>query len=165
MWSFRWESSAVSPASRDRENRRSSTRSSTRISSGFAAPATEESAGACDAVEGADRVGEVVMVDQSPLSRTPRSSPGALSRHLRLHPRSLCRDAPGSGARAHGRRVFFQFRRGPLRTMQRQRLRKDRDAVSERRLRALPGMRRAPLSGSRPERVTWKEIDPRRART
>ncbi len=35
----------------------------------------EESAGACDAIEGADRVGEVVMVDQSPLARTPRSSP------------------------------------------------------------------------------------------
>jgi len=37
--------------------------------------ASEEAAGACDSVTGAELVGEVVMVDQSPLSRTPRSSP------------------------------------------------------------------------------------------
>ncbi len=34
-----------------------------------------ETPGACDRVEGGGQVGEVVMVDQSPLSRTPRSSP------------------------------------------------------------------------------------------
>ncbi|MGV3534100.1 MAG: excinuclease ABC subunit UvrA, partial [Chthoniobacteraceae bacterium] len=37
--------------------------------------AGDESAGACDAIEGADLISQVVMVDQSPLSRTPRSSP------------------------------------------------------------------------------------------
>ncbi len=37
--------------------------------------ATDEIIGVCDGIKGADRVGEVVMVDQSPLSRTPRSSP------------------------------------------------------------------------------------------
>ncbi len=36
---------------------------------------SDEIVGACDGVKGADLVGEVVMVDQSPLSRTPRSSP------------------------------------------------------------------------------------------
>jgi len=35
----------------------------------------EEQAGACRLIVGADAVGEVVMVDQSQLSRTPRSSP------------------------------------------------------------------------------------------
>ncbi len=35
----------------------------------------EEEAGACRGIIGAEAVGNVVMVDQSPLSRTPRSSP------------------------------------------------------------------------------------------
>ncbi len=34
-----------------------------------------EEAGACKSVTGAHRVGQIVMVDQSPLSRTPRSTP------------------------------------------------------------------------------------------
>lgn len=37
--------------------------------------AGEESAGACDGIDGAEQISQVVMVDQSPLSRTPRSSP------------------------------------------------------------------------------------------
>ncbi|MHA3770327.1 excinuclease ABC subunit UvrA [Verrucomicrobiota bacterium sgz303538] len=35
----------------------------------------EEAPGSCDEIVGAGNVGEVIMVDQSPLSRTPRSSP------------------------------------------------------------------------------------------
>jgi len=34
-----------------------------------------EEAGACRGITGAHRVGEIIMVDQSPLSRTPRSTP------------------------------------------------------------------------------------------
>jgi excinuclease ABC subunit A len=37
--------------------------------------ATDQAAGACKAVSGAHRIGEIVMVDQSPLARTPRSTP------------------------------------------------------------------------------------------
>ncbi|HSU85877.1 MAG TPA: excinuclease ABC subunit A, partial [Chthoniobacterales bacterium] len=37
--------------------------------------AVSEEAGACKSVTGAHRVGEIVMVDQAPLSRTPRSTP------------------------------------------------------------------------------------------
>ncbi len=37
--------------------------------------AGSEEAGACKSVTGAHRVGQIVMVDQSPLSRTPRSTP------------------------------------------------------------------------------------------
>jgi len=36
---------------------------------------TDQEAGACKSVAGAHRVNEVVMVDQSPLARTPRSTP------------------------------------------------------------------------------------------
>ena len=35
----------------------------------------EQEAGACKSVTGAHRVGDVVMVDQAPLARTPRSTP------------------------------------------------------------------------------------------
>jgi excinuclease ABC subunit A len=34
-----------------------------------------EEAGACKGISGAHRIGEIVMVDQAPLSRTPRSTP------------------------------------------------------------------------------------------
>src|SRR6184192_1017355 len=37
--------------------------------------ATDQEAGACKSVSGAHRINEVVMVDQSPLARTPRSTP------------------------------------------------------------------------------------------
>jgi len=37
--------------------------------------ATDQEAGACKSVSGAHRIGEVAMVDQSPLARTPRSTP------------------------------------------------------------------------------------------
>ena len=36
---------------------------------------TDQEAGACKAISGADRLCEIVMVDQSPLARTPRSTP------------------------------------------------------------------------------------------
>ncbi|MGI9240439.1 MAG: excinuclease ABC subunit UvrA [Verrucomicrobiales bacterium] len=36
----------------------------------------DEEPGRCKAIRGADKLGQVVMVDQSPLSRTPRSTPG-----------------------------------------------------------------------------------------
>src|SRR5205814_5802966 len=37
--------------------------------------ATDQEAGACKSISGAHRIGEVAMVDQSPLARTPRSTP------------------------------------------------------------------------------------------
>src|SRR5207245_3806833 len=37
--------------------------------------ASENEPGACRTVTGAHRLGEIVMVDQSPLARTPRSTP------------------------------------------------------------------------------------------
>ncbi len=36
----------------------------------------DEEPGRCKAIRGAEKLGQVVMVDQSPLSRTPRSTPG-----------------------------------------------------------------------------------------
>ena len=42
----------------------------------------EEEAGACRRITGADALGNVVMVDQAPLSRTPRSSPIVYLEHF-----------------------------------------------------------------------------------
>src|SRR4030095_16657532 len=36
---------------------------------------SDQEAGACKSITGTDRIGDVVMVDQSPLARTPRSTP------------------------------------------------------------------------------------------
>ncbi len=68
------------------------------------------------------------------------------------------------GAGPDRERVFLQYRRGPLRAMQRQRLREDRDAVPERRLRALPGVRRQTLPVAHPRHSRGRQVDPRRAR-
>ena len=52
-----------------------------------------EEAGACKSVTGAHRVGEIVMVDQAPLSRTPRSTP-ILYLGIYDRVRSSSRDCP-----------------------------------------------------------------------
>jgi excinuclease ABC subunit A len=50
--------------------------------------ATDDLPGACRRIKGADRVGRVVMVDQSPLAKTPRSTPAlylGVFDHIREH--------------------------------------------------------------------------------
>ncbi len=71
---------------------------------------TEESPGACRKVVGAHRIDQVLMVDQSPLSRTPRSSP-ALYLGVFDHIRDLFAatpDAEGQGLTASA----FSFNTG-----------------------------------------------------
>jgi excinuclease ABC subunit A len=59
--------------------------------------AGEETPGACDSIDGADQITQVVMVDQSPLSRTPRSTP-ALYLGVFEHIRELFAAAPDARA-------------------------------------------------------------------
>ncbi len=123
-----------------------------------------EEAGACKSVTGAHRVGEIVMVDQAPLSRTPRSTPDSLPRDLRSRARAFRRATRSDGAGSDGERLFLQLRERPLRTLRRHRLRENRDAIPERSLRPLRGMRRAPLSAARAEGETGRPLDSRPAR-
>ena len=102
-----------------------------------------------------EQIDQVVMVDQSPLARTPRSSPavylGVFDGIRELF--AATADAAAQGLTASD--VFVQLAAGPLRALQRQRLREDRDAVPQRCLRALPGVRRAPLPAARSWRSSW----------
>ena len=68
--------------------------------------ASEQEAGACKSVTGAHRIGDVVMVDQSMLARTPRSTPVLYLGTLRSHSRALRRPTRGDGARPDRERVL-----------------------------------------------------------
>ncbi len=71
---------------------------------------TDEAPGQVKAIRGTEKIGEIVMVDQSPLSRTPRSTPvvyvGAFA-----HVRALFAETPD--ARASGHKLgYFSFNSG-----------------------------------------------------
>ena len=89
----------------------------------------------------------------------------SLSRPLRPNARIVRRPTGSDGARTDRELVFVQFRQWTLRTLFRNRFRKDRNAILERPLRALRRVRRPPFSTARLECETAREIDPRFART
>ena len=112
---------------------------------------SESGAGACKSLTGAHRIGDVVMVDQSPLARTPRSTPilylGLFDRIRELFAAQPEAMAQGLTASA------FSFNSGSGRCERccGHRFREDRDAVPERSLRALRRMRRPAFSATRSE--------------
>ena len=77
--------------------------------------------------------------------------PGQLCRRLGRDPQALCRRADGARAQLHGRHVQLQRRRRPLPHLRRLGLRACGDAVPQRRLPALPGLRRQAL----PQPRSW----------
>ena len=72
---FRSAFSPASPAFPVPANRRSFTMFFIGICCRRKGQPSEQEPGACKSVTGAHRIGDVVMVDQSPLARTPRSTP------------------------------------------------------------------------------------------
>ena len=79
----------------------------------------------------------------------------SLPRRLRSSARTLRGAARSDGARTDRERVLLQLRQRPLRTLLRHRFRENRDAVPERSLRALRGVRRPALSAARPESASF----------
>ena len=61
--------------------------------------------GACRAIEGGDLVDEVVMVDQSPIGRTPRANPVTYVKAYD-HIRRLFAATPDAQARGFGASTF-----------------------------------------------------------
>ena len=99
----------------------------------------------CRRVEGAERIRRTVMVDQSPIGRTPRSNPVTYIKAFDLIRDAVRRHARGRAARLHGRTFFVQHPRRPLRDLPGRRHRHGGDAVSGRRGADLRGMQRHAL--------------------
>ncbi len=72
--------------------------------------ASENEPGRCRAIHGAERLGEVVMVDQSPLARTPRSTPAVYTGVFELI-RKLFAESPDGAARGVSP-GYFSFNSG-----------------------------------------------------
>ncbi len=104
-----------------------------------------EAPGEFESLRGAELIDDVVMVDQTPIGRTTRSNPASYVGAFRCDPRTVLAGAHGCGAQVHGRHLQFQLRQWPLPDLQRQRLRTRGDAVSLRRVSALPGLQWHPL--------------------
>jgi excinuclease ABC subunit A len=109
-----------------------------------------ETPGAHDRLLGADHLSEVVFVDQSPIGKTARSNPvsyvGAWDAV-----REIFATAPLSrAARLHREQIQLQQRRRALPDLWRLGLRACGDAVPQRRLPALPGLRRQALPARNP---------------
>jgi excinuclease UvrABC ATPase subunit len=102
---------------------------------------SDQEAGTCKSIHGTHRIGDVVMVDQSPLARTPRSTPilylGLFDQVRELfaaQPEAMRKDSPQP-----------RFRLIPamgVANVARARVTKNRDAILERSLRPLRRMRR-----------------------
>ena len=85
----------------------------------------------------------------------------SLSGPLRPGARIVRRASGSDGAGTDCERVLVQLRQRPLRTMLGHRFRKDRDAILERSLREMRGVRRPPFSTARVEGKTAREFHSR----
>ena len=101
-----------------------------------------EQPGKHKAIAGHEQIEDVVLVDQSPIGRTTRSNPASYVGAFDAIRKLFAAEAAGQGAQLHRRHVQLQFGRGPLPDLRRQRVRARRDAVPQRRVPALPRLRR-----------------------
>ena len=105
-----------------------------------------EMPGEFDRLDGAELVDDVVMIDQSSIGRTTRSNPASYVGAFDVVRELFANEATAKCARLHRRHVLVQLRHRTLPDLQRQRLRARGDAVPERRVPALPGLRRQTIS-------------------
>jgi excinuclease ABC subunit A len=110
---------------------------------------------------GAERLSDVVLVDQTPIGRTPRSNP--LHQRLRSDPRNLRRAARCQAPRPDAWAFFFQRARRPLQHLRRRRHGYRRNAIFGRCRAALRGLQRHALPAARPRCAVQGQEHPRRA--
>ena len=81
------------------------------------APDDQKVAGACRSLRGDEEIGEVIMVGESRLARSPRSTPAVYVGAYDADPRTFRHLAGGARGRAFAFLVLVQRRRRPLRTL------------------------------------------------
>ena len=124
-----------------------------------------EKVGEYETITGFDALEDVVMIDQSPIGKSPRSNPvtyvkafDEIRQHFRGH-------AARPSAQIHAGHVQLQRRGRTVRGVRGRRRARSRDGVHGRRLRAVRRMRRKALQARSARRHrAWKE-HPRSART
>ena len=103
---------------------------------------TEKRVGAFRKLEGTEFVSDVVLVDQTPIGRTPRSNPVTYLKAFDPIREIFAATKDAKVARADGQPFLVQRSRRPLRGLPGRRRGARRDAVSRRRVRAVRSMRR-----------------------
>ena len=88
-------------------------------------------------VKGAGQLDKLVVIDQSPIGRTPRSNPATYTGTFDHDPRALFAGARGADARLHAGPLLVQRQGRTLRSLSGRRHHQDRDALPARRLRAV----------------------------
>ena len=99
-----------------------------------------------DEVFGSGQLEDVILIDQRPIGRSPRSNPLTSIKAFDLVRKLFAEADRRPRPQLHRQRLQLQRRRRPLRNLPRRRLSRDRHAVHGRRLHALPRVRRPPLS-------------------
>ena len=71
--------------------------------------------GSHERLEGLELVSNVVLVDQAPIGRTPRSNPVTYLKAFESYPGAVCVDEGGEGQRPEGQSLLVQRARRPVR--------------------------------------------------
>ena len=100
-------------------------------------------------LEGAEFVTDVVLVDQAPIGRTPRSNPVTYLKAFDPIRELFASTKDAQGARPDRQPLLLQRARRPLRGVRRGRRGQGRDAVPRRRVRAVRGRAKASASSRR----------------
>ena len=93
-----------------------------------------------DRIEGVDQLDKLIVIDQSPIGRTPRSNPGHVHQAVRRHPQPLHAAARVEAPRLQAGPVQLQRAGRPLRSVRRQRLEPAGDGFPGRRVGHVPGV-------------------------
>ena len=122
-----------------------------------------ERVGTVAELTGAELVSDVLLVDQSPIGRTPRSNPSHLREGVRRHPGALRGAAARPGPRIHRVHLLVQPAGRPVRGLRGRRARPGGDGLPRRRLRAVRDLRREPVQAGTARHQDSRRVDPRRA--